>query len=898
MIGLRTLPDPGKCRTSHRAHAMGRRKPSRRPSLPPAHLLNRGEPLLAYNAAQAGLARWPGAVRLRQLEALALARSGDIERAHAKLEALAGEGLIDAETLGMLARTHKDLALRATDAALRGKHLEAGFALYRRAFEDARRAGAAADATYTGINAATMAVLLGDLELARRHRDRRPRDLPARRRAAGTARYWREATLGEAALILGDGDAAAAHYAAAARLAGGRYGDVSSTRRQAKLLAAHLPGAGGDVTAILGIPPVLVFTGHMIDERGRATARFPAALEGRVREALRARLAAIRPVAAYGSAACGADILCLELVRELGGETHVVLPFPPAEFRRASVDIVDGDWGERFERALAAADSVTVTSDHHASGSAATFEYANLVLTGMGRLRAQLLDTSVQALAVRDPAAGGAPGGAASLVSLWERNGLPVEQVSLAGLRGGPPEAAAPIPAIRHETGALHGMRHEMRAMLFADAVGYSQLSEDQIPRYVAGFLGAVADLAGRTAHRFEHVEVAGDGLYMVFGGVADAGLFALELGALARRFDRAACGLPPGFDLRIALHCGPVHCGREPDHRRADLHRAAHEPHGAHRAHHAAGAGVCEQRLRRGRRGERRRRGWRCATSGAFRSPRATARWACTTCARPAEVPLLQLSRSLARLRARAAPRPRRPRHRRGRAHRAHRAQRHRQVEPAEDHRGHGARRRRQGVAARRDSSSPACRRSPPSRPGRRSSRRWPRAWARARGCSCDYHEAAHALAAHPGGARRRRSWRACSELQEALEAADGWTLEHRIEATLDRLALPADAPVAELSGRPEEARGARARAGAGAGAAAPRRAHQPPRRRRHRMAGGDARRLPRRGALRDPRPALPRPRGRCASWSSTAGGSRISPATSAPTRRARPRCSRSRRW
>ena len=63
-----------------------------------------------------------------------------------------------------------------------------------------------------------------------------------------------------------------------------------------------------------------------------------------------------------------------------------------------------------------------------------------------------------------------------------------------------------------------------MRAMLFADAVGYSQLTEDQIPRYIAGFLGAVAELSKRTAHRFEHVEVAGDGLYMVFADVADCG--------------------------------------------------------------------------------------------------------------------------------------------------------------------------------------------------------------------------------------------------------------------------------------------------------------------------------------------------------------------------------------
>jgi class 3 adenylate cyclase len=101
--------------------------------------------------------------------------------------------------------------------------------------------------------------------------------------------------------------------------------------------------------------------------------------------------------------------------------------------------------------------------------------------------------------------------------------------------------------------------------MLFADAVGFSQLSEDQIPAYVSAFLGAVADLNRRTSSRFEHVATWGDGIYMVFADVADAGRYALELSALANAFDRKATGLPEGFNLRIALHCGPVYCGVDP---------------------------------------------------------------------------------------------------------------------------------------------------------------------------------------------------------------------------------------------------------------------------------------------------------------------------------------------
>ena len=526
--------------------------------------LERGEPLLAYNDVQAGLQRWPDHARLRQLQALSLARSGDVARANAILSALADEGIEDAETLGLLARTHKDLALDCADGPGRAFNLEAGFRLYEKAYHAARERQVADAACYTGINAATMALLRGDPERSRAiAREVREICLQPREPAAASS-YWREATLGEAAHILGEIESSAAHYQRAAALAESRYGDVGSTRKQARLLAAHLPRASLDVIAALRVPPVLVFTGHMMDQPNRAVARFPPSLEPAVRAALRARLAAIAPVALYGSAACGVDILCLELARELGAETHVVLPFPPADFARASVDFAGGGWNARFERALASAESVTITSDHYASQSTSTFEYANLVLTGMGALRAQMLDTQVRGLAVSDFSDPGSAGGSASIVQLWERLVMPIDHIALHELRIDPTPPSAPRDRAEPEA-PLRTVRHEMRSMLFADAVGYSKLSEDQIPGYIEGFLGAVADLSRRTAHPFEHVETSGDGLYMVFRTASDAGSFALELSSVTNKFDRAAWGLPPGFGLRVALHCGPVHCGIDP---------------------------------------------------------------------------------------------------------------------------------------------------------------------------------------------------------------------------------------------------------------------------------------------------------------------------------------------
>ena len=539
-------------------------------------LLHRGEPLLAYNTAQTGLEHWPEHVRLAQLQALALARSGDNERANRLLRELAARGLDDAETLGMLARTHKELAFHEDDMTRRRMHLRAGFDLYERAYRGAVSRRALGDAYYTGINAATMAALLDDLERAGSLAQATIElcRLAGADEESEQAGYWRLATQGEAKLILGLEQEAAHDYAQAARRAGKRYGNLSTTRRQAAVLCRHLQIGMSWLEDVLAIPAVLVFTGHMIDRPERPSPRFPSVLEPFVRDSIAARLAEVRPMAAYGSAACGADILCLEEIQRLGGETHVILPFPPPEFRKVSVEFAEGDWSARFERVIAAADSVTVTSDHHARDSSAPFEYANLVLTGMGRLRAQVLDTRMRGLAVVQPETTVVPGGAVSVLRLWRGLALEIEYVSLADRT--PPDAQsvsghvpartpAESPAPPPRPAPTHGQSHAIRSLLFADVVGFTQLSEDHIPNYVSGFLGAVAELNRHTTHRFEHIETSGDGLYVVFTDAIDAGLYALELIELVRTTDWPQLGLPDGFNIRIALHCGPVYCGRDP---------------------------------------------------------------------------------------------------------------------------------------------------------------------------------------------------------------------------------------------------------------------------------------------------------------------------------------------
>jgi len=67
------------------------------------------------------------------------------------------------------------------------------------------------------------------------------------------------------------------------------------------------------------------------------------------------------------------------------------------------------------------------------------------------------------------------------------------------------------------------------------------------------------------------------------------------------------------------------------------------------------------------------------------------------------------------------------------------------------------------------------------------------------------DYHAATHALALHGGDGHHADDaalMERMQHLQEELDASDGWSLQHRIEATLSRLQLSEDDPVSELSG------------------------------------------------------------------------------------------------
>src|SRR5215471_314465 len=122
-------------------------------------ILEAGEPLLAYDVANEGIAHFPKSTRLRQLLGLALARSGASDAAKVILEELYGEGHRDEETIGLLARTYKDLAEAACAAPSRTLYLKRAQEFYAKAYQ--LTAG-----YWSGVNAAALAAVLGEQEEA------------------------------------------------------------------------------------------------------------------------------------------------------------------------------------------------------------------------------------------------------------------------------------------------------------------------------------------------------------------------------------------------------------------------------------------------------------------------------------------------------------------------------------------------------------------------------------------------------------------------------------------------------------------------------------------------------------------------------------------------------------
>lgn len=478
------------------------------------------------------------------------------------------------ELLGLRAGLFKASALRLPPGPTRDRRERRAIALYGRAY------GADGD-PWPLVNVASLRWLRGEAAAA----ERAARETLAILDRPGLDDGWREATRGEALLVLGRFDEAAEAYRKAPFATSRRFGDAASARRQAlRLLGAFgLPEATRRewIASAIPRPKIGVAAGHMTDAPGRATARFPDSSSAGVGEALSGWVRARGLEFGVASAARGTDVLFHEAIRATGAMSRVVLPFPSEAFRAMSVSAGGPDWDRRFEALVGGRSKwVSVLSLQPVGSKDRWLEYGNEVLEGIAVQKADEIDADLFRVCVWDGRSGDGPGGTAATARRWIARGVPFDRIDPAD----PGRGAAPW-----HVGAADGSMDAERApdvegILTADAKGFGRLDEDGLQRYADHVLPAIADClrgAGQPAGLDPLVNTWGDGLLVAhpdLGWIAEVAL-ALRDRVARRRWD--AVGLPRGLTLRIALHAGPVKRFGNSVTGRADL-LGSHVGHGA----------------------------------------------------------------------------------------------------------------------------------------------------------------------------------------------------------------------------------------------------------------------------------------------------------------------------
>lgn len=94
---------------------------------------------------------------------------------------------------------------------------------------------------------------------------------------------------------------------------------------------------------------VIVLAGKRIDAADSETPRFPLEHVDAVKAEIRELFRRVMPQALVCSAANGADLLGLDVARELRIPAYVVLPFDREQFREISVVDRRGEWGPLFD---------------------------------------------------------------------------------------------------------------------------------------------------------------------------------------------------------------------------------------------------------------------------------------------------------------------------------------------------------------------------------------------------------------------------------------------------------------------------------------------------------------------------------------------------------------------
>ncbi len=364
-------------------------------------LINQGRYLEARSAAEAA-SKSTDSLRLKQLHALAVSKAGVPKAAVQILEPSYQAHSDDPETAGIMGSIYKEIFRKDQDT----RYALLSRDTYLKNFSITHN-------YYTGINAATMSAIAGQVS--------KGREIAAEViRLLGTAPtdFWQQVTLAEAYLLTREREKSLTAYFEAKKMAGTDWGKISSVYNQLWLLNHYVP-VPKEVLKVFNPPGVVSFIGHMIDHPTRPKPRFPPLIEAQVREAIIGAINTLNAKIGFCSLACGSDILFAEAMANAGGEVNIWLPFDKLDFVEASVSFAGGDWKERFERLLERFPPTYITYEPYA-GFDDLFSFQNRVIFGSAVIRSAMNHTEPTLLTVlSETDLRLKEGGTRDTVSLW-----------------------------------------------------------------------------------------------------------------------------------------------------------------------------------------------------------------------------------------------------------------------------------------------------------------------------------------------------------------------------------------------------------------------------------------------------------------------------------------------
>ena len=423
--------------------------------------------------------------------------------------------------------------------------------------------------TSTGMNAAWLSWLTGDDDQAKQLAAAVLRLLPP---YGLEANFSELIDLAEAQLLLGREDDACKLYEEAMKAKDQiEYISIVAARQQLYFLREagfKVPNAALD---ILVPPTIVVFTGHSIDHPSFQVSLFPPDIEADVKRIITEKLQAINAKIGYSSASCGADIIFIEALQELGGEVNIVLPFAIQDFVENNVRHAGPRWEKRFERALANAHSVSFSCEDRYLGHDMLYRFSNHVMHGSAVMRGKFLTTDPHLMAVWHSRTDSLPGGPADFIDRWSNistlhlidldeltneNGV-TEQIETSLIK-------QQKTSLSFDPFVSKSPERVIKSMMFSDLHGYSKLQDEHVPSFL-DFLEKLNQAMEKIDADLDSLNTWGDAIFAVADTATKIADFGLRYCDIIETLGKKYPEFPFPIRARISLHSGPVFVAQDP---------------------------------------------------------------------------------------------------------------------------------------------------------------------------------------------------------------------------------------------------------------------------------------------------------------------------------------------